>query len=771
MMGIEQGWPLRERTKRSRIGAALLCAVCVVTLPVGGTAHSDVSERLHVPPLADAFRTGGDPTVPGISGVAPRQLPGPAVLRRPAASSPQLSNGHPWRAQPLLVSGTSAYRSGEFVYQDFLYDDRGAGTTSQAPGAPSASGTFAYPTDPKYADNAADLLELRAKMVRGALLVRISYNTMLDPDLVATTLAFGGDTASIQWPHGAKATSPAEVFVTVHGRVAEVVWASDAHLPRTLREVTVDLRRRQVEVRVPFSVFDPRGGSFRMAAASGLWDSRSGMYRSRAASADHDKPGGSTGGGSELVNVAFRFAEPQSPTNPWREAGQAAALTRGDLSGYFAMIDVRRIARDGAFADPRRPRQTGFLNRIVVSHYEEKQGRGGPGAATGVGCGGGRGPCDYSGRLQPYAVFVPKRPGADGRYGLVLDLHNANQNHNVRLGTDHVRAMADDGYMVVTPGGRGPTYWYDGLAHVDVWEVLADVLRRYPVARERITIGGTSMGGYGAYKLAATFPGVFGAAALIVPCTSADVLWPGEPTDPPSGRHTIVRRLMPSMLNVPVMSWTGAADELCGYTNERAVHEELVRLGYRTSFWTFAADHMTLSAERRPLANFLHTQRVPLTPSRVNYVVRDRDADRRWGLTGTRAYWLGGFRVRPTEVDGEGSVSARSFGRGERMPALVGTSTTTGTLQPASSDLISVTPTYPYAREDQSWVTSAAIRARDLVEVRARGLSAMTLNLQAAGVSCGSRVRVDSDGPMVIRWPGCPGRPTAYLSARRSTLY
>jgi len=43
------------------------------------------------------------------------------------------------------VSGTSAYRGGEFLYQDYLFDDRGAGET------------LTYPTDPRYAADAADL--------------------------------------------------------------------------------------------------------------------------------------------------------------------------------------------------------------------------------------------------------------------------------------------------------------------------------------------------------------------------------------------------------------------------------------------------------------------------------------------------------------------------------------------------------------------------------------------------------------------------------------
>src|SRR2546423_14688143 len=58
------------------------------------------------------------------SGPGPR--PGPDILYQKPATSPQLSNGGIWTASPILVSGASAYRAGEFLYQDFLYDDHGA---------------------------------------------------------------------------------------------------------------------------------------------------------------------------------------------------------------------------------------------------------------------------------------------------------------------------------------------------------------------------------------------------------------------------------------------------------------------------------------------------------------------------------------------------------------------------------------------------------------------------------------------------------------------
>src|SRR5437588_2867818 len=77
---------------------------------------------------------------------------GPDLLRLPPATAPQLTNGGIWSAPPILVSGATAYRNGEFIYQDFLYDDHGANsgesdpTTSNPNGVATPNGTYTYPS-------------------------------------------------------------------------------------------------------------------------------------------------------------------------------------------------------------------------------------------------------------------------------------------------------------------------------------------------------------------------------------------------------------------------------------------------------------------------------------------------------------------------------------------------------------------------------------------------------------------------------------------------
>jgi hypothetical protein len=76
--------------------------------------------------------------------------------------APQLEKHAPFCAPPLLVSGTDAYRDGEYLYQDYLFDDRGAdivegpgGQRDSAANFSPTSGNVFYPRVARYAQNAA----------------------------------------------------------------------------------------------------------------------------------------------------------------------------------------------------------------------------------------------------------------------------------------------------------------------------------------------------------------------------------------------------------------------------------------------------------------------------------------------------------------------------------------------------------------------------------------------------------------------------------------
>src|SRR5688572_13552050 len=74
--------------------------------------------------LAAALLAAAPAHAAGLPSVKSGARPGPDVLYAPPPRAPQLENTGPWKAAPILISGASAYRHGEFLYQDWIYDDR-----------------------------------------------------------------------------------------------------------------------------------------------------------------------------------------------------------------------------------------------------------------------------------------------------------------------------------------------------------------------------------------------------------------------------------------------------------------------------------------------------------------------------------------------------------------------------------------------------------------------------------------------------------------------
>jgi hypothetical protein len=332
---------------------------------------------------------------------------GPRILHEPLATTPQLRNAGPWRAAPIMISGTRSYRDGEFVYQDFLYDDR----------------ALSYP-DERYAGNAADLVEVRVKPLARSLGIRLTYNSMLDVDAVATTIALGTSDGTHELPHNAGAVAPGEVFVTVHGCQGDIVRAADGKTLAQRPTVVSDLQRRQVHIEVPYSAFDPRNQrNVRIAAAAGLWDAGTDAYQRPAP----ERPA--------FFNVAFRKYGPWVQ-NTWMDESQNTALAASDLSSLFATVDFAKLqqgADDDLVDQPGGVPSSGPMNRILVSHAEPAQGRGnsaGGGISGDFRCDPPECTPQFSGRLQPYSGYVPATPPKPGGYGLVVNLHGANSNHN-----------------------------------------------------------------------------------------------------------------------------------------------------------------------------------------------------------------------------------------------------------------------------------------------------------------------------------------------------
>ncbi len=172
---------------------------------------------------------------------------------------------------------------------------------------------------------------------------------------------------------------------------------------------------------------------------------------------------------------------------------------------------------------------------------------------------------------QPYAVYVPENYNEHHPYPLVIFLHGAMSNHRLGLrrafgqgniqGTDFIKPgnvpvetdlestryfpkLKTVEYIVAAPYARG-TAGYQGIPEQDVYEMLADLKKRFNIDENRIYLTGLSMGGGGTIWLGLSKPDIW---AAIAPCCPA----------PPQGSAEISG----NAANLPVHLFVGDKDFL-----------------------------------------------------------------------------------------------------------------------------------------------------------------------------------------------------------------
>jgi hypothetical protein len=724
-------------------------------------------------------------SLPAKEGTAPR--PGPPVLYERPARASQLENaaGSVWRAAPILVSGASAYRQGEYVYQGYLYDDHGAKEITDptnpmhSPGGDSSGGdvfsapdgTYDYPTGPGYDENAANLVELRVKPLTSATAFRITLNTLEKPSLVATAIAIGGtEGQSHPFPFGANVSAPAQYFLTVHGESAVLTDAvTGAQLPGPAPSVSVDLARRQITVLVSHGQWNPGGSTVRVAAGVGLWNGSTNSYLLPGAQSSATQPGGAGANPAPpaFFDVAYRFnsQEPvpgtpgaETTANPawWRESAQAQALAGGDISAFHAEVDFSKLkakANDDMPGSPTGVPQTGVIDRILASHFAEGQGAD---YATG-GCGSSAA-CSGAlrGQLQPYAIYVPSTAEPTGGWGLTLLLHSLSANYNQFAGSRNQSQFANREHpaIVITPSGRGPDGWYYDHAGADTFEVWADVASHYALNPQATDVAGYSMGGYGTYKFTTQFPDLFARAQPTVGPPGLGIWVP--PAEPgPGGNQSLTQRMLASVRNVPFLIWDETTDELVPIAGVLEQVKRFDELGYRYEFDQFqAGDHLTLAINDAyaPAAAFLGTETVQRNPSHVTYAYNptmDFPAD---GTTAGHAYWL--YKVALREAGGSaplGTIDVRSEGFGLGDPAASETQHGAGVLTGGQI------PAIPFTSQAKSWGAAPAEAARDALDINARNVASATIDVRRASVDCAAHLAVTSDGPLKLTLADCPG--------------
>ena len=255
---------------------------------------------------------------------------------------------------------------------------------------------------------------------------------------------------------------------------------------------------------------------------------------------------------------------------------------------------------------------------------------------------------------QPYALYLPKAFRPDQKYPLVISLHAEETTHRMNLiqllslgprPADTLAAargfppLRDAGYIVACPFARG-TMGYQGIAEQDVYGVLADVERRYPIDEDRVYLTGVSMGGGGALWLALTRPDVW---AAVAPVCAATV--PGS------------EELAPNALNLPIRLFHGEQDIAIPPASSRAWQKRLLDAGDPVEYIEYAGvrhNAWDRAYGDGSIFDWFARHRRNRTPERVRLVTRS--------YRYASAYWL---RIDGLTPGTPASIDARLGEKGE----------------------------------------------------------------------------------------------------------
>jgi predicted esterase len=419
----------------------------------------------------------------------------------------------------------------------------------------------------------------------------------------------------------------------------------------------------------------------------------------------------------------------------WRDHDQGHALAAGDLTPFHADVSFKKL-RARVHDDSAVPR-TGPIDRILSSRFSN-----GEGVDFVHNCLSRASDCkgEFLGRLQPYAIYVPHKPRPAGGYGLTLLLHSLTANYNQYLasrnqsqyGERPITRARGPGSIVITSESRGTDGSYQNYAGAEVFEMWADVASRYRLDPAWTVSTGYSMGAIGTFTLAGQFPDLFARAQSTVGYDSFN--------------------LAPSLRNIPVQMWNGVTDELVGPELYVPTATELDDLGYRYELDVFTpGEHNSLAYNDQyaPAAAFLGTAKVDRNPAHVTYAVEPSLARPKLAYVADHAYWLSRVRVR--DKGSLGTIDARSFALDPQPSATQhGAAVLTGGNLPA----------YPYSRQYKTWGPSPRGPRLDRIQLSAKNISAATLDVKRAGVSCRAKLVSASDGPLALHLAGC-GRTVA----------
>jgi hypothetical protein len=715
---------------------------CVLVALIGGTASPALGgpDGGHLGPAVHVERHD--------SPLADLPADAPAALYRHEPKLPA-ADGWPGRNNSFSpTSGTGRLADGGLYWTDWLYDDHG--TTTASPGGVAVTagspsfGTYIYPSGAAHA-NGADIFRAAVLDRPHATYWRVDWTTLASPAVPIAEWTFDRDddaaTGGSAWPAAAGVQSAGiDTALTMSSHGAQLISVATGAVLAKL-PVTVDMGSRSFVTRIPKSELRTTG-AWRIRLAAGL---------ANAAGTGFARPPLALPVQPAVYNVTFRRAD-QEPTlySYWRDQTQTLALATGNVARFSHVVRWRDLAHR-VRTSPLQP--TGWSNRWYVSAV--KLGDGVLTDATTI----EDGEPNYLGRVQPYAVYLPKSYRPSRPAPLTFLLHSLTQNHNQYGATtpNFTRQACEERRSIcVSTLGRGPDGGYFKYAELDFWQVWHSVAAAFSLDPDRTVLSGYSMGGIGTNQLAMEHPDLFARAVSLAGGVGAV----------PS---------LPNLRWVPVYLAGGVTDELVPITVQKAEADRLDALGYRYRWLVYpAVDHAVfeLADSFADAAHFMGNAKRVRNPGKFTYTWSPTTGDGlsedqvtgggiswtqlpKYGVGTTGAYWARHLKARSTKT-----MARIDAGSGMRPERAVTAHSTQG---------IAVTGgPGPGIASELTWTKGKRPATRPAMTLKLANVRSLTLLLRDAGFRNGQRgtLRVTTDGPTTVHLGG----RVVYLGKGQSTV-
>ncbi|HVV74759.1 MAG TPA: peptidase [Mycobacteriales bacterium] len=788
--------------------------------------------------LGSAHASSAGPRVPSGAAVQssvgrshPSRLPGlplgvpkAALLAEPKLPEPSHAVW-PFPSAFSRTSGTGRLDDGALLWTDWVYDDHGAAAPTGLPLSADSTvsllaptqGLASYPDGPAHG-NGADIFRAGVGLTRSASYWRVDWNTLVDPSVPIAEWTFDTDdsssTGTAAWPADAGVTSPGiDKALVVTARSA---WLYDVRTGQAVDVVShggalaVDARSRSFVVRVPRSLLEvtgrwrirlasglasPDGRSFAPADYSGGIDAQQASRLPRVYNVTfrslHQEPPVYRDGQTDAQIAALQTLWQDTPVNAalgidgvsravtgnfWMEDHQADALARSTVAPFSRVIDWSGLAHHDTTAQPQ-PR--GYSNRWYVSRLDLGQGViANPGTVSA----GDLRP-NYLGRVQPYAVYVPRHVSLHKRLPLTWIEHSLDVNLNQYGALDpHLIQQECQQRLSIcaTTEGFAPDGWYFDEAEQDFWSVWHALAASYRLDPHRTVMSGYSMGGWASYKLPLEHPDLFsqsmplegppncgirivelGGRQLSIPATAE-----GAPAQTAAhcGSDGFTRPLLGNAKWVPYVVTQGGVDELVPLPSDVQATNDMRALGLRYTFFLLPAnDHLVYALQDR-FGSMVHAlggaiPRVTRNPGSIVYRWYPDLDSRKLGIGATTAYWITHLEASSHAPGVLASVRARSFGIRQRPITVVHHSPQV------------VTAPLPAVETKLTWRRGPRPPAGDRLVLHTSGVRALTVDAARAKLRC-PWVAVTSDRPVVVRLTNLryeTGTVTLHVPAGHST--